>query len=106
MDSAHTHQPGLVARRGCSSARGQSSRGRQDRALQFDHEHDSNVRCPNRDDARACPRMAVARSRQPTWFKIVKLVLLPGMDGTGELFAPFLSALGSSWESLVFRYPA
>ena len=30
---------------------------------------------------------------------------MPGMDGTGELFAPFLSALGTSFEPLVLRYP-
>jgi pimeloyl-ACP methyl ester carboxylesterase len=36
---------------------------------------------------------------------MVKLILMPGMDGTGELFAPFLHALGNSLESLVLRYP-
>jgi pimeloyl-ACP methyl ester carboxylesterase len=34
----------------------------------------------------------------------VKLVLLPGLDGTGDLFAPFLAALGSSDVAIV-RYP-
>src|SRR5262245_5039352 len=40
----------------------------------------------------ACPCMA-------------KLILMPGMDGTGELFAPFLDALGDSIESCVLQYP-
>src|SRR5579872_479433 len=35
---------------------------------------------------------------------MVKLILLPGMDGTGELFAPLLRALGNSIESKVVRY--
>jgi pimeloyl-ACP methyl ester carboxylesterase len=34
------------------------------------------------------------------------LVLLPGMDGTGELFAPFLRALGGEFPCVVIRYPA
>ena len=34
------------------------------------------------------------------------LVLLPGMDGTGELFAPFVEALGPSTDTHVIRYPA
>jgi hypothetical protein len=33
------------------------------------------------------------------------LVLLPGMDGTGELFSPFLASLGSDFETLIVRYP-
>ncbi len=33
------------------------------------------------------------------------LVLLPGMDGTGELFAPFLEALGDQFKTQVVRYP-
>jgi pimeloyl-ACP methyl ester carboxylesterase len=33
------------------------------------------------------------------------LVLLPGMDGTGEMFAPFVAALGSKCEVLCVRYP-
>src|SRR5260221_8527089 len=37
---------------------------------------------------------------------MTKLILMPGMDGTGELFAPLLRALGSSMESAVVRYPA
>jgi pimeloyl-[acyl-carrier protein] methyl ester esterase len=32
------------------------------------------------------------------------LVLLPGMDGTGLMFGPFVKALGD-WESKVVRYP-
>lgn len=35
----------------------------------------------------------------------MKLLLLPGMDGTGELFAPFVSAV-SSWATVqLVRYP-
>lgn len=34
------------------------------------------------------------------------LVLLPGMDGTGDLFAPLLEAFGTSFESRVVRYPS
>jgi len=37
--------------------------------------------------------------------RIVKLILMPGMDGTGELFSPLLQALGNSLESSVLRYP-
>ena len=33
------------------------------------------------------------------------VVLLPGMDGTGQLFAPFLAELPSSWRSQVVTYP-
>ena len=33
------------------------------------------------------------------------LILLPGMDGTGELFAPFLRELDSDIEVLVVAYP-
>lgn len=33
------------------------------------------------------------------------LVLLPGMDGTGEMFAPFLAALGSQCQVTCVRYP-
>jgi pimeloyl-ACP methyl ester carboxylesterase len=33
------------------------------------------------------------------------LVLLPGMDGTGSLFAPITAALGEDVESMVVRYP-
>jgi pimeloyl-[acyl-carrier protein] methyl ester esterase len=33
------------------------------------------------------------------------LVLLPGMDGTGELFAPLLTALGPDIAATVVRYP-
>lgn len=34
------------------------------------------------------------------------LVLLPGLGGTGELFEPFLAALGSAVATKVIRYPA
>lgn len=33
------------------------------------------------------------------------LVLLPGMDGTGELFAPLLAAIGSQLKTQVVPYP-
>lgn len=33
------------------------------------------------------------------------LMLLPGMDGTGELFAPFVEALGDRLPAHVVRYP-
>ncbi len=33
------------------------------------------------------------------------LVLLPGMDGTGELFAPFVAALADAFAVRVVRYP-
>jgi pimeloyl-ACP methyl ester carboxylesterase len=33
------------------------------------------------------------------------LVLLPGLDGTGDLFEPLLSRLDSSIEAIVVRYP-
>ncbi|WP_211482717.1 alpha/beta fold hydrolase [Duganella sp. CF458] len=33
------------------------------------------------------------------------LVLLPGMDGTGELFTPFIQALGGEFDVRVVRYP-
>ena len=33
------------------------------------------------------------------------LVLLPGMDGTGELFSPFIKELGSDIQTVVVRYP-
>jgi pimeloyl-ACP methyl ester carboxylesterase len=36
---------------------------------------------------------------------MTKLVLMPGMDGTGELFAPLLHALGDSLQTCVIRYP-
>ena len=35
----------------------------------------------------------------------ITLVLLPGMDGTGQLFAPFLAALGSEFKTKVVAYP-
>src|SRR5688572_28354175 len=36
---------------------------------------------------------------------MVTLVLLPRMDGTGELFAPFVAALGPDQSVVVVRYP-
>ncbi|MES3025189.1 MAG: alpha/beta hydrolase [Pseudomonadota bacterium] len=34
------------------------------------------------------------------------IVLLPGLDGTGSLFAPFVAALGPGYEAVVVAYPA
>ena len=36
---------------------------------------------------------------------MVTLVLLPGMDGTGDLFAPFVTALGPEFKVVIARYP-
>ena len=36
---------------------------------------------------------------------MVTLVLLPGMDGTGRLFAPFVDALGDALPTVIVRYP-
>ena len=36
---------------------------------------------------------------------ITRLVLLPGMDGTGILFEPLLEVLPAEWEPVVVRYP-
>jgi pimeloyl-ACP methyl ester carboxylesterase len=33
------------------------------------------------------------------------LVLLPGMDGTGDLFEPLLAAIGDVFPTLILRYP-
>lgn len=38
--------------------------------------------------------------------KALRLVLLPGMDGTGDLFGDFVAALPSSVEAETVRYPA
>ena len=35
----------------------------------------------------------------------ITLVLLPGIDGSGELFAPFVEALGPQVPVVVVRYP-
>jgi pimeloyl-[acyl-carrier protein] methyl ester esterase len=35
----------------------------------------------------------------------LKLVLLPGMDGTGELFSEFAAALAGEFETVTARYP-
>jgi len=37
---------------------------------------------------------------------ILTLVLLPGLDGTGDLFEPFIAALGPVFKTSVIRYPA
>lgn len=36
---------------------------------------------------------------------MLTIVLLPGMDGTGSLFGPFISALGNHFNIIVVRYP-
>lgn len=36
---------------------------------------------------------------------MITLVLLPGMDGTGQLFDPFIAALGQEFDLKVVRYP-
>lgn len=36
----------------------------------------------------------------------IRLILLPGMDGTGELFAPFTAALDETRPIQIMRYPA
>lgn len=36
---------------------------------------------------------------------MLTIVLLPGMDGTGSLFDPFISALGNQFNIIVVRYP-
>jgi pimeloyl-[acyl-carrier protein] methyl ester esterase len=36
---------------------------------------------------------------------VIDLVLLPGLDGTGEMFAPFVEALGARARATVVRYP-
>ena len=36
---------------------------------------------------------------------MLKLVLLPGMDGTGELFSGFIAALPGTFEVVTVRYP-
>jgi pimeloyl-ACP methyl ester carboxylesterase len=37
---------------------------------------------------------------------MITLVLLPGMDGTGQLFDPFIAALGGEFHVKAVRYPA
>ena len=36
---------------------------------------------------------------------VTTLVLLPGMDGTGDLFSPFVAALGKEFTTHIVRYP-
>jgi pimeloyl-[acyl-carrier protein] methyl ester esterase len=36
---------------------------------------------------------------------MMKLVLLPGMDGTGELYADFIASLPNGFETEIVRYP-
>ena len=40
-----------------------------------------------------------------TQTKSLRLVLLPGMDGTGKLFSEFVAALPRSFETVTVRYP-
>lgn len=35
----------------------------------------------------------------------MKIILLPGLDGTGKLFAPFIAKLPTSLEPIVIQYP-
>ncbi|HVU46922.1 MAG TPA: alpha/beta hydrolase [Terracidiphilus sp.] len=41
----------------------------------------------------------------PADVPLPELVLLPGMDGTGELFAPFVEALPDGFETTTVRFP-
>ena len=41
----------------------------------------------------------------PSDLLVRKLVLLPGMDGTGTLFAPFIEAVPSGFEAVPVSYP-
>src|SRR5262245_49457412 len=61
----------------------------------------SGASCPTR------PRSSLSRDgrRRDTGQMSCTLVLLPGMDGTGELFAPLIAALDQSLTPLVVRYP-
>jgi pimeloyl-ACP methyl ester carboxylesterase len=36
---------------------------------------------------------------------MITIVLLPGMDGTGSLFADFVSALGKNFQPMIISYP-
>ena len=36
----------------------------------------------------------------------MKLVILPGLDGTGEFLSEFVSALGTDYDTVVMRYPS
>ena len=36
---------------------------------------------------------------------MVKLILMPGIEGTGDLFAPLVRALDNSLDTTVLRYP-
>jgi hypothetical protein len=49
-------------------------------------------------------RYAVEKSQRTTE-SAVFLVLLPGMDGTGELLPEFVAALPATVESVIVRYP-
>jgi len=50
---------------------------------------------------------AIFEHSGPRIFEVcVKLVLLPGLDGTGELFEHFVNALTDQTQALIFRYPA
>lgn len=37
---------------------------------------------------------------------MLTIVLLPGIEGTGSLFEPFVSAIGTAFKVIVVRYPA
>lgn len=36
---------------------------------------------------------------------MLTIVLLPGMDGTGSLFAPFIASMGTDFNFIIVRYP-
>lgn len=47
----------------------------------------------------------IAFAEMPEDVQLRKVVLLPGMDGTGELFAPFVEALPNGFEIIAARFP-
>lgn len=46
-----------------------------------------------------------SRLAHGVWLLVVALVLLPGMDGTGTLFTPFIAEVEGSFNIQVVRYP-
>jgi len=53
----------------------------------------------------SCAEGTLASAQANGHHAMITLVLLPGMDGTGELFAPFVSELGSDFDVKIVRYP-
>ena len=65
--------------------------------------HDGQDQRPQPDHRRRCD----FGDDPADWLAMIqKLVLLPGMDGTGELFADFVNALPDEFEAEIVRYPA